>query len=122
MSRQAANAVPLKCRAMTRSQVIAISTLVLVATSCAHVPPPVPAKEFRGVWLTTVNHTDWPSRPGLSTEEQQRELIAILDCAAATHLNAIVMHIRPNADALYASAIEPWSDYISGELGNPPDP
>lgn len=95
---------------------------LLLAFSCAHVPPPVPAKEFRGVWLTTVSNSDWPSRPGLSTEEQKAELIAILDCAAATHLNVVVMHIRPHADALYASEIEPWSDYLSGELGKAPDP
>ncbi len=85
-------------------------------------PPPVPAREFRGIWLTTVGNSDWPSRPGLSTDEQKRELIAILDCVAATHLNVVVMHIRPNADALYASDIEPWSDYISGELGKAPEP
>ncbi len=107
---------------MTRSQVVGLTVLVFVAGSCAHVPPPVPAKEFRGVWLTTVSNSDWPSRPGLSTEEQKQELIAILDCAAATHLNAIVMHIRPNADALYPSDIEPWSDYLSGELGKAPQP
>jgi uncharacterized lipoprotein YddW (UPF0748 family) len=79
-------------------------------TGCAHVPPPVPVREFRGVWLTTVNNSDWPSRPGLSTEEQKRELTEILDCIAATHLNAVVMHVRPNADALYESSIEPWSE------------
>lgn len=94
--------------------------LVLLA-SCAHVPP-VPQREFRGVWLTTVNNSDWPSRMGLSTEQQKRELIAILDCAAATHLNVVVMHIRPHGDAMYASDIEPWSDYLSGFLGQAPDP
>ena len=106
---------------MSIRQVVACTALALAA-ACAHVPPPVPAKEFRGVWLTTVNNADWPSRPGLSTDEQKRELIAILDCMAATHLNVIVMHIRPNADALYASDIEPWSDYLSGELGRAPEP
>ncbi len=96
--------------------------LVLLFAGCAHLPPPVPQQEFRGVWLTTVNNADWPSRPGLSTEEQKEELIAILDCAAATHLNAVVMHIRPHGDAFYASDIEPWSDYITGELGKAPQP
>jgi uncharacterized lipoprotein YddW (UPF0748 family) len=107
---------------MSPHRLAAVAALLLIISGCAHVPPPVPAREFRGVWLTTVNNSDWPSRPGLSTEEQKRELIAILDCIAATHLNAVVMHIRPNADALYASEIEPWSDYLSGELGKAPDP
>jgi uncharacterized lipoprotein YddW (UPF0748 family) len=101
---------------------VALVALLAVVTGCAHVPPPVPAREFRGVWLTTVNNSDWPSRPGLSTDEQKQELIAILDCAAATHLNVVVMHIRPHADALYASDIEPWSDYLSGDLGKAPEP
>ena len=91
--------------------------VVLLFAGCAHVTPSVPQREFRGVWLTTVNNADWPSRPGLSTEEQKAELIAILDCAKAMHLNAVVMHIRPHGDALYQSDIEPWSDYITGELG-----
>ena len=80
--------------------------------------PPQP--EFRGVWVATVNNLDWPSRPGLSAAEQQRELIAMFDCFAATGLNAVVFHVRPNADAFYRSDIEPWSDYLSGELGVDP--
>ena len=102
-----------------RAVVFLLSALL---AACAHMEPKVPAREFRGVWLTTVNNSDWPSRPGLSTDEQKRELIAILDCAAATHLNAIVMHVRPNGDAFYSSEIEPWSDYLSGELGKAPEP
>jgi len=76
------------------------------------------------VAITLCAHTSLGTQPiyVFGSEEQKRELIAILDCAAATHLNAIVMHVRPNADALYASDIEPWSDYISGDLGRPPDP
>src|SRR5213594_2271014 len=100
-----ANVVPLECVPMLRRTLLCLLFEAIIS-GCAHVPPPVPAKEFRGVWLTTVNNSDWPSRPGLSTEQQKRELIAILDCIAATHLNAVVMHIRPNADALYASDIE----------------
>ncbi len=114
--------MPLQFIRMPIRQLLAAAALLLLFASCAHVPPPVPAAEFRGVWLTTVNNADWPSRPGLTTEEQKRELIAILDCAAATHLNAVVMHVRPNADAFYASEIEPWSEYLSGDLGKPPDP
>jgi uncharacterized lipoprotein YddW (UPF0748 family) len=85
------------------------------------VPPPV-QREFRGVWVATVNNIDWPSKPGLSTADQQRELTAILDRVAELHLNAVIFQVRPSADALYASKIEPWSAYLTGRMGQAPDP
>jgi len=84
-------------------------------------PPPIPS-EFRGVWIATVNNIDWPSRPGLPVTEQKRELLAILDRAAALHLNAVVLQVRPACDALYASPYEPWSEYLTGTMGKAPDP
>jgi uncharacterized lipoprotein YddW (UPF0748 family) len=88
------------------------------------VPPPPPAvqREFRGVWVATVDNIDWPSRPGLSTAEQQRELVAILDRARALNLNAVVLQVRPATDALYASPLEPWSEYLTGAMGRAPAP
>ena len=90
--------------------------------ACIRTPPPIPKQEFRGVWVATVNNLDWPSKRALSTAEQQAELIAMLDRMAATHLNAIIFHVRPNTDAFYQSDIEPWSDYLTGELGKAPEP
>jgi uncharacterized lipoprotein YddW (UPF0748 family) len=84
-------------------------------------PPPVP-REFRAAWVATVAHIDWPSRPGLTTAEQRSELLALLDRAAAIGLNALVLQVRPSADALYPSALEPWSEYLTGASGRPPDP
>ncbi len=83
---------------------------------------PAPAREFRGVWVATVNNLDWPSRPGLPTERQQAELLAILDRAAALRMNAIVLQVRPEFDALYQSPYEPWSRYLTGRQGRPPAP
>ena len=37
-------------------------------------------------------------------------------------MNAIVLQVRPAADALYQSSIEPWSDVLTGEMGRAPDP
>jgi uncharacterized lipoprotein YddW (UPF0748 family) len=79
-------------------------------------------REFRGVWVATVANIDWPSKPGLSTAEQQRELIAILDRARSLNLNAVVMQVRPATDALYASPLEPWSEYLTGTMGRAPEP
>jgi uncharacterized lipoprotein YddW (UPF0748 family) len=84
-------------------------------------PPPIP-REFRGAWVAAVANIDWPSRPGLSTWQQQAELVAILDRARQMRLNAIVFHVRPAADALYASTREPWSSFLSGRQGLAPEP
>jgi uncharacterized lipoprotein YddW (UPF0748 family) len=84
-------------------------------------PPPEP-RQFRAAWVATVANIDWPSRPGLSTAEQQREALTILDRARAIGLNAIVLQVRPAADALYASRLEPWSEFLTGRQGQPPRP
>jgi uncharacterized lipoprotein YddW (UPF0748 family) len=84
--------------------------------------PPPAAREFRAIWVATVRNMDWPSRAGLTTDEQQRELLAILDRAASLKMNAIILQVRSEADALYESPYEPWSRYLTGEQGKPPDP
>ncbi len=83
---------------------------------------PEPAKEFRAAWVATVANIDWPSSRNLSTRQQQDEMIAILDKAADLNLNAIVLQVRPAADALYPSEIEPWSEFLTGVQGQPPQP
>ena len=90
-------------------------------TAADTAPPPVP-REFRAVWVATVDNMDWPSRPGLSTAQQQAEMIAILDRLVQLRMNAIVLQVRPSADAFYQSSIEPWSDYLTGEMGRAPEP
>jgi uncharacterized lipoprotein YddW (UPF0748 family) len=87
----------------------------------AEAPPPV-AREFRAAWVATVGNIDWPSKPGLSTWEQQQELLAILNRAVALHLNAVILQVRPGTDALYDSRLEPWSEYLTGRMGRPPEP
>ncbi len=84
-------------------------------------PPPAP-REFRAAWVSTVANIDWPSKPNLSAEKQQAEAIAILDRAKALNLNAIVLQVRPSADAIYPSKLEPWSEYLTGLQGQAPQP
>ena len=87
--------------------------------SAADAPPPL-KREFRGVWVATVGNIDWPSKPGLPAEKQKAELLAILDKARELHLNAVIFQVRPMADALYESKLEPWSEYLTGTLGKNP--
>jgi uncharacterized lipoprotein YddW (UPF0748 family) len=84
--------------------------------------PPSPPREFRAAWVATVGNIDWPSRPDLDTWSQQAELLAILNKAVELHLNAIIFQIRPGTDALYDSRLEPWSEYLTGRQGRPPEP
>src|SRR5258707_11137667 len=105
--------------------------LSLVATSCVAVDtyrpvtltPPAVAREFRGAWITCVaTNADWPSKSGLTVAEQKAELIALLDHAAQLKLNAVILQVRPACDAMYASSIEPWSEYLTGTQGRVPAP
>ena len=50
------------------------------------------------------------------TPQQQAELLALLDKAVALRLNALVLQVRPGCDALYASKLEPWSEYLTGTM------
>ncbi|QNB01305.1 family 10 glycosylhydrolase [Massilia sp. Se16.2.3] len=84
--------------------------------------PPAAPREFRAARVSTVANIDWPSRQNLNAAQQQAEAIAILERARAMRLNAIVLQVRPSADAIYASKIEPWSEYLTGAQGQAPQP
>jgi uncharacterized lipoprotein YddW (UPF0748 family) len=77
-------------------------------------------REMRGAWLTTVRNIDWPSEPGLSADEQKAELDQWLDESVEMGLNAVFLHARPTADAVYDSELEPWARYLTGEQGGDP--
>jgi uncharacterized lipoprotein YddW (UPF0748 family) len=95
--------------------------MMLSLILCAQSPelPPVP-REFRAAWVATVDNIDWPSKRGLPAATQRAEMIRILDRAAALKLNAIVFQVRPAADAMYRSSLEPWSEYLTGKQGRDP--
>ncbi len=79
-------------------------------------------REFRGVWVSCIWGADFPSRPGLSAAQQQAEWIALLDQVQAMNFNAVVLQVRPEGDALYDSKLEPWSHWLTGKQGKPPEP
>ena len=74
------------------------------------------------MWIASVANIDWPSKPGLTAWQQQSELLAMLDRAVELNLNAILLQVRPSADALYESPFEPWSEYLTGVEGKAPEP
>lgn len=113
---------------MFSGQGLALGMLALAATlparasSLPEAAPPPPEREFRGVWVATVSNIDWPSKPGLPADRQKAEFIALLNRAQALKLNAIIFQVRPACDALYPSNLEPWSEYLTGQMGKPPAP
>ena len=84
-------------------------------------PPPKPEREFRAVWIATVDNIDFPTQKGLPPEKQKEELLASLDLAKKLRLNAVIFQVRPMADAVYRSQLEPWSEFLTGEMGKPQD-
>jgi uncharacterized lipoprotein YddW (UPF0748 family) len=81
-----------------------------------------PKREFRGEWIATVVNIDWPSDVNLSVDQQKKELVAILDANQKAGINAVVLQVRPAADALYAKSGEPWSKWLTGKQGRAPFP
>lgn len=81
-----------------------------------------PKYEFRATWVATVVNIDWPSKPGLMSDTQKEEVIQILDTQKDLGMNAIILQIRPAADAFYPSHLEPWSRYLTGIQGQAPQP
>ena len=110
----------MRCMALLLAMPLAVAAQAVPVEDSLRGPEPL--REFRGVWVATVNNLDWPSRPNLPVAAQQAELLAILDRAASLRMNAIVFQVRSEFDALYQSSYEPWSRYLTDRQGRPPTP
>lgn len=75
-------------------------------------------REFRGAWLHTVFQEQYKRQ---STAQNKAYLIRQLDSLAAMGVNAVIFQVRPQADAFYASKLEPWSCYLTTG-GKAPEP
>ncbi|QUF63568.1 glycoside hydrolase family 10 protein [Bacillus atrophaeus] len=77
-------------------------------------------RELRAVWIASVVNIDWPSKKGLTAEKQKEEYIKLLDDAEDMNMNAVIVQIKPTADAFYPSEYGPWSEYLTGTQGKAP--
>ena len=93
---------------------------ILVLALCSLFLIPAKAEiSFRGAWIATVANIDWPSEESVgNTEQQQAEMIWELDSLQSLGINAIVFQVRPTADALYFSMLEPVSHWLTGTQGS----
>ncbi|HEX4812810.1 MAG TPA: family 10 glycosylhydrolase [Nonomuraea sp.] len=98
---------------------VSIVTPAASAAACT-VDPATPKRQLRAMWISSVANIDWPSRTGLSASAQQAEFRAWLDLAVAKRMNAVVVQVRPTADAFWPSPYEPWSQWLTGTQGGDP--
>ncbi|MBO4800983.1 MAG: family 10 glycosylhydrolase [Bacteroidaceae bacterium] len=109
----------MKIKLFPKSLLLVLTALLTV--SCAQAQESVsgqPKREFRGAWIQAVNG-QWQ---GVGRDAMQAELTRELNELQADGINAILFQVRVEGDALYASSLEPWSRYLTGQQGTPPSP
>ena len=81
-----------------------------------------PKREMRAAWIATVANIDWPSKEAVGNAAlQKKEMLFLLDSLQSLNMNMVIFQIRPTADALYASELEPWSHWLTGKQGQSND-
>lgn len=81
-----------------------------------------PKREFRAVWIPTVFNIAWPRKASDTPSKQRHDFIHLLDAYKSSGFNAVIVQVRPCADALYAKSREPWSAFLTGVQGKAPVP
>jgi Uncharacterized protein conserved in bacteria len=132
------------CPSGTKRLSACIAALLLL-TSCTSKPPaslvtplpdgiktPIaknpnqPHEQVRGVWLTTVSRLDWPPIDSVMASretrirEQKTALINKLDNLKQLGINTVFFQVKPDGTALWPSKILPWSDMLTGKIGEDP--
>lgn len=103
-------------------------SLVTPVTKQTHPASPSQNKEpVRGVWLATVSRLDWPpvasvnpNNASTRVSQQQQALKNKLDNLKSLGINTVFFQIKPDATALWQSKILPWSDVLTGKIGEDP--
>lgn len=94
-----------------------IAAAAIAAAICASAADQ-PKTEFRGAWLHTIFQGQYKQQ---STEQNKAYLVRQLDSLKAAGVNAVLFQVRPQADALYPSELEPWSRFLT-DNGQAPEP
>lgn len=98
---------------MKRFATLVFLLFLLTVTAVAQ-----PKRDFRGAWIQCVNG----QFQALGRDRMQQTLSQQLDELQRDGVNAIFFQVRAECDALYPSAIEPWSRFLTGQQGLAPVP
>ncbi|WP_231638754.1 family 10 glycosylhydrolase [Paenibacillus sp. JCM 10914] len=79
-----------------------------------------PKTEMRAAWIATVDNIDWPTKGVTDPAQQKQQFIQLLDQLEDAGMNAVIMQIKPTADAFYPSEYGPWSEWLTGVQGQDP--
>lgn len=80
----------------------------------------IPKAEMRAAWIATVDNVDWPAKGTTGAEEQKKQFVELLDQLEAAGMNAVIVQVKPTADAFYPSEYGPWSEWLTGVQGQDP--
>ncbi len=76
-----------------------------------------PEHELRGIWVSTVQRVDFPSKESSDPIFLKKEWIKLLQFYKSLNLNAVIVQVRPTGDAIYPSKIVPFTQWITGKSG-----
>ncbi len=96
-----------------------IAVLLTTGIFTANAFVSVAQENVQAVWIATVFNLDFPSTKN-DVVSQKNEYIEKLDKLKDVGINTVIVQVRPKADALYRSDINPWSDVLTGEQGKDP--
>lgn len=109
---------------MIRNRINRVLGMALLLVMLITLAPPqataeVHENDMRGVWISTIFNLDYPGAKN-NESAQKEEYINMLDRLQASGINTVMVQVRPKADALYPSAINPWSESLTGIQGQDP--
>ncbi|MFC6015149.1 glycoside hydrolase family 10 protein [Plantactinospora solaniradicis] len=97
---------------------------VTTGTAGCSTDPATPKRQFRAMWIASVVNIDWPTKASYTAPDriaaQKAEYAGWLDLAERLNHNAVIVQVRPTADAFWPSPHEPWSEYLTGVRGQDP--
>ena len=101
---------------MTRRFLQLLLTLTISLTAFAYNNP---KREFRGAWLHVIGQSQWQDK---SPEQARAYIVDQFNKLQDAGCNVVIFQVRPTADAVYKSELEPWSAWLTGKRGKAPNP
>jgi uncharacterized lipoprotein YddW (UPF0748 family) len=112
------------CTATPAAAVPPIPTAASSTSTSCPTNPATPKRQLRAMWIASVVNIDWPTKGSYTAPDriaaQKAEYLGWLDLAQRLNHNAVIVQVRPTADAFWPSPYEPWSEYLTGVRGQDP--